>query len=66
MNSVHAILIDDEGEPRYKITDIIGKYYCWEWLSNGNLIYCLMCTDVFCERPDNQSSNMELNSVLCL
>lgn len=25
MNSVHAILIDDEGEPRYKITDIIGK-----------------------------------------
>jgi len=30
MNSVHAILIDDEGEPRYKITDIIGKYYCWE------------------------------------
>ncbi|XP_014259658.1 acetyl-CoA carboxylase isoform X2 [Cimex lectularius] len=25
MNSVHAILIEDEGEPRYKITDIIGK-----------------------------------------
>ncbi|XP_059482101.1 acetyl-CoA carboxylase isoform X3 [Neocloeon triangulifer] len=25
MNSVHAILIDDEGEARYKITDIIGK-----------------------------------------
>jgi acetyl-CoA carboxylase / biotin carboxylase 1 len=24
MNSVHAILIDDEGEARYKITDIIG------------------------------------------
>ncbi|KAL1117895.1 hypothetical protein AAG570_004208 [Ranatra chinensis] len=24
MNSVHAILIEDEGEPRYKITDIIG------------------------------------------
>jgi hypothetical protein len=26
MNSVQAILIDDEGEPRYKITDIIGMY----------------------------------------
>ncbi|GLH16303.1 Uncharacterized protein GBIM_20609 [Gryllus bimaculatus] len=25
MNSVHAILIEDEGESRYKITDIIGK-----------------------------------------
>ncbi|KAK9507907.1 hypothetical protein O3M35_007669 [Rhynocoris fuscipes] len=25
MNSVKAILIEDEGEPRYKITDIIGK-----------------------------------------
>nr|CAD7573681.1 unnamed protein product [Timema californicum] len=25
MNSVRAILIEDEGEPRYKITDIIGK-----------------------------------------
>ncbi|KAJ9595497.1 hypothetical protein L9F63_013319, partial [Diploptera punctata] len=25
MNSLRAILIDDEGEPRYKITDIIGK-----------------------------------------
>ncbi|XP_066991423.2 acetyl-CoA carboxylase isoform X2 [Anabrus simplex] len=25
MNSVHAVLIEDEGEPRYKITDIIGK-----------------------------------------
>lgn len=24
-NAVRAILIDDEGEPRYKITDIIGK-----------------------------------------
>jgi acetyl-CoA carboxylase/biotin carboxylase 1 len=24
-NSVHAILIDDEGEARYKITDIIGE-----------------------------------------
>jgi acetyl-CoA carboxylase/biotin carboxylase 1 len=24
-NSVRAILIEDEGEPRYKITDIIGK-----------------------------------------
>lgn len=25
LNSVRAILIEDEGEPRYKITDIIGK-----------------------------------------
>ncbi|XP_031639002.1 acetyl-CoA carboxylase isoform X2 [Contarinia nasturtii] len=25
LNSVHAILIEDEGEQRYKITDIIGK-----------------------------------------
>ena len=25
MNSVRAILIEDEGEPRYKITDIIGQ-----------------------------------------
>ena len=24
-NSVHATLIDDDGERRYKITDIIGK-----------------------------------------
>ena len=26
MNSVHAELIEDEGEPRYKIIDIIGKF----------------------------------------
>ncbi|GBP96447.1 Acetyl-CoA carboxylase [Eumeta japonica] len=25
LNSVRTVLIDDEGEPRYKITDIIGK-----------------------------------------
>ncbi|XP_071442085.1 acetyl-CoA carboxylase isoform X1 [Hetaerina americana] len=25
VNSVHAVLIEDEGEPRYKITDIVGK-----------------------------------------
>ncbi|XP_071044333.1 acetyl-CoA carboxylase isoform X1 [Parasteatoda tepidariorum] len=25
MNSVHAVLIEDEGESRYKITDIIGR-----------------------------------------
>lgn len=25
LNSVRAVLIDDEGESRYKITDIIGK-----------------------------------------
>ncbi|GFR07112.1 acetyl-CoA carboxylase [Trichonephila clavata] len=25
MNSVHAVLIDDEGESRYKITDIVGR-----------------------------------------
>lgn len=26
MNSVHAELIEDEGEPRYKIIDIIGQF----------------------------------------
>ncbi|KAG8178328.1 hypothetical protein JTE90_026296 [Oedothorax gibbosus] len=25
MNSIHAVLIEDEGESRYKITDVIGK-----------------------------------------
>ena len=25
MNSVHAELIEDEGEPRYKIIDVIGE-----------------------------------------
>lgn len=35
-NSVRAILIEDEGEPRYKITDIIGKA---EGLGVENLRY---------------------------
>lgn len=26
MNSIHAELIEDEGEPWYKIIDIIGKF----------------------------------------
>lgn len=25
MNSIHATLIEDEGESRYKITDVIGN-----------------------------------------
>lgn len=36
LNSVRAILIEDEGEPRYKITDIIGKT---EGLGVENLRY---------------------------
>lgn len=34
MNSIHATLIEDEGESRYKITDVIGKD---EGLGLGNL-----------------------------
>ena len=27
MNSVHAELVEEAGESRYKIIDVIGKYY---------------------------------------
>lgn len=31
-NSVRAVLIEDEGESRYKLTDIIGKFCIWDVL----------------------------------
>lgn len=40
-NSVHAVLIEDEGESRYKITDIIGKFENREFIWFNEVLICI-------------------------